>query len=196
MVESSRGLLESINNIVINEAKPLRSVDINPDLLKSQLESAGFNMELTPQHTESLKSSKFRNYEEDRGIAMAHVLGEKQDDFETFIKNLCSGYRFYIGNDRARGARQFMADFISVAVGAMSQEDFCTKTNRRVLKARYNEARYPVKLSSTDLSQERIQEIEHNPDNKNFLGLGELTAMPLFAFGKILEFASTGKVPE
>lgn len=122
----------------------LKTEEIKVSDLKNTIESNGFNLDLNLENINSLKESQFRNYESGRGLAMSVVLGSKKDEFENLIQNVCQDYSRSIKGDKTRGARQLAADLISVAVGALSSDEFCNRTNRRCQKSRLPDFDDPI----------------------------------------------------
>lgn len=128
--------ISSLKDIFTRQAMhPLSVESINPQSLHENIVRNGFNLELDEQQLSSLEQTKFRNYSSDRGLAMSAVLGNRCSEFETLINQACASYTRSIKGDKTRGARQLAADLVSVSVGALNEEEFCDRINRRFRKS-------------------------------------------------------------
>jgi len=121
------------------------SIELNPNeinisLIKAELEKAGLNLELTETQKQSLADTKFRNYETGRGIGVAAALGDRLAQFEEMAVKLCKDAKRTLTFDGIKykhiGLRQVMADFMAVAVGAKTPEEFCQSVNGRATESR------------------------------------------------------------
>lgn len=140
--------------------------NFQPDILKQRLLEKGFNVNLSAEHLSSLQQSQFRNYTSGRGLAMSAVLGERIEKFEQIMIEASQHHRFSIKGDKHRGARQFAADLIAVAVGCMTPDDFVIKSNFRLSK--HTDTPSSIESSKiTSMTPEAAQAV------LNFFGLGE-----------------------
>lgn len=109
---------------------------INLINLASEFTAAGFNLNLSKNQRLALSQPQFRDYQSQRGIAMAAFLGDHQDDFEQMIQVVCADYKRSIKGDKTRGARQLAADLVAAAAGVIDREQLAQKINQRAAKTR------------------------------------------------------------
>jgi len=133
--------LSELSNL--ENPQPLNPEEIDIEKIRSELEKAGFNLEINEKKREALREAKFRTYHQGKGAAVAKIIGpENVDKLERKLLELSAGGPRIISSEtgkpiertESRGLRQFIAEIFALATEVISKDEFCQQVNTRVWK--------------------------------------------------------------
>lgn len=148
IISSFQKSLEKLSDI--KDSQPLSPDEIIPSEIRKELEEAGLNIsviENNPILQESIKHPQFRDNDQGKRPAVVAVLDAV--DYKKYVEwaNKESINQPMIGKPKSdddrkkreeskrRGLMQFLGETIAVASNQLSPEDFCCKTNWRVVRS-------------------------------------------------------------
>jgi len=126
----------------LNQLKTLffepKPIPLSPELvlgLRHALEAGGLNLELSEPAKQSLKQGQFRNWKSGRGPGLSEALGSRRNDVEEWLKTSSEDFKMTLGdNDKTRGAKQFTADLVALAIG-LDIEATVKRINARLFRS-------------------------------------------------------------
>lgn len=119
---------------LFTEPKPITLTPETVSALKTAFEVGGINLKLSEEARQSLIERQLRNWSSGRGPGLSEALGDRRDEFDEWLTANCEGFKMKLGDDRTRGARQFAADLVSLAVG-INPEETIQKINSRLFRS-------------------------------------------------------------